>query len=195
MTSERGGGRESAMKKKKFSSKRRIFIVSSKWVVGRAGVQMKGIMEMRMETVPARHTGDLCTGLICKWRDDEEEGVINFTSWELDDKVSVSFQFFWQFFVHFEIEICADYCERKARQCGNIFGELRPNVIVRILSQGDYIGMYMYVWYVYWYSPKERQLPAHTTGQIGTLGNSAMRGLTSYKDNLPQEYLNDLNDS
>lgn len=153
---------------------------------------MKGIMEMRMETVPARHTGDLCTGLICKWRDDEEEGVINFTSWALDDKVSVSFQFFWQFFVHFEIEICVDYCERKARQCGKIFGELRPNVIVRILSQGDYIGMYMYVWYVYWYSPKERQLPAHTTGQIGTLGNSAMRGLTSYKDNFPQEYSNDL---
>ena len=54
------------MKKKKFSSKRRIFIVSSKWVVGQAGVQMKGIMEMRMETVPARHTGDLCKGLICK---------------------------------------------------------------------------------------------------------------------------------
>ena len=138
---------------------------------------MKGIMEMRMETVPARHTGDLCTGLICKWRDDEEKGLVNFTSWELDDKVSVSFQFFWQFFVHFEIEICVDYCERKARQCGKIFGELRPNVIVRILSQGDYIGMYMYVWYVYWYSPKERQLPAHTTGQIGTLGNSAMRGI------------------
>ena len=159
---------------------------------GRVGVQMKGIMEMRMETVPARHTGDLCTGLICKWRDDEEEGVINFTSWALDDKVSVSFQFFWQFFVHFAIEICVDYCERKARQCGKIFGELRPNVIVRIQSQGDYIGMYMCAWYVYWYSPKERQLPAHSTGQIGTLGNSAMRGLTSYKDNIPQEYSNDL---
>ena len=163
---------------KRRSSPRRIFIVSSKWVAGRAGVQMKGIMEMRMETVPARHTGDLCTGLICKWRDDEEEGVINFTSWALDDKVSVSFQFFWQFFVHFKIEICVDYCERKARQCGKTFGELRPNVIVRILSQGDYIGMYMYVWYVYWYSAKERQLPAHTTGQIGTLGNSAMRAVS-----------------
>ena len=62
LTSEHEGGRESAMKKKKFSSK----IISSKWVAGWAGVQMKGIMEMRMETVPARHTGDLCTGLICK---------------------------------------------------------------------------------------------------------------------------------
>ena len=134
-------GRESAMKKKKFPSKRRIFIVSSKWVVGRAGVQMKGIMEMRMETVPARHTGDLCTGLICKWRDDEEKGLVNFTSWELDDKVSASLQFFWQSFFSFEIEICADYCERKARQCGKIFGELRPNVIVRILSQGDHNGV------------------------------------------------------
>ena len=100
---------------------------------------------------------------------------------------------FDNFFFHFEIEICVDYCERKARHSGTIFGELRPNVIVRILSQGDYIGMYMYVWYVYWYSLKERQLPAHTTGQIGTLGNSAMRGLTSYKDNFPQEYSNTLN--
>ena len=165
--------RRSSPQKEEFSS-----FLASGWRGGPAGVQMKGIMEMRMETVPARHTGDLCTGLICKWRDDEEEGVINFTSWALDDKVSVSFQFFWQFFVHFEIEICVDYCERKARQCGKIFGELRPNVIVRILSQGDYIGMYMYVWYVYWYSLKERQLPAHTTGQIGTLGNSAMRAVS-----------------
>ena len=52
---------------------------------------------------------------------------------------------FDNFSFHFEIEICVDYCERKARQCGKIFGELRPNVIVRILSQGDYIGMYMYI--------------------------------------------------
>ena len=37
LTSEHEGGRESAMKKKKFSSKRRTFIVSSKWVVGRVG--------------------------------------------------------------------------------------------------------------------------------------------------------------
>ena len=92
--------------------------------------------------------------------------------------LSNSFDKLFFFSFNFEIEICVDHCERKARQCGKIFGELRPNVIVRILSQGDYIGMYMYVWYVYWYSPKERQLPAHTTGQIGTLGNSAMRAVS-----------------
>ena len=51
-----------------------FFIISSKWVGGRS-VQMKGIMEMRMETVPARHTGDLCRGLICKWRNEEEDEV------------------------------------------------------------------------------------------------------------------------
>ena len=85
-------------------------------------------------------------------------------------KFLLRYNSFDNLFFSFEIEICADYCERKARQCGEIFGELRPNIIVRILSQGDYIGMYMYVWYVYWYSPRKDNYQLILLGKLARWG-------------------------
>ena len=63
-TRKQGGGRNKSDRNSKTNLGVEILIILSKWVGGRS-VQMKGIMEMRMETVPARHTGDLCRGLIC----------------------------------------------------------------------------------------------------------------------------------